>query len=52
MTILTNFHKKGCWILSKSHYSSDANKPYEGIKKSLTKNKFKMRSSTQGVSLN
>ena len=43
MTILTNFHKKGCWIFNKSHLSSDANKPYQGIKKSqlFTKNKTK-----------
>ena len=26
--ILTNFHKKGCWVLNKAHLSSDANKPY------------------------
>ena len=33
MTILTNCHKKGFWILNKSHFSSDANKPYEDVKK-------------------
>ena len=43
MTILTNFHKKSCWVLNKSHLSSDRNKPHEGIKKSqlFTKNKIK-----------
>ena len=28
VTILTNFQKKGCWILKKSHLSSDENKLY------------------------
>ena len=43
MTILTNFHKKGCWILNKSQLSNDANKPYYDIKKSqlIRKNKIK-----------
>jgi len=30
VTLQTNFHKKGCWILNKSHLSSDANKQYYG----------------------
>ena len=43
VTILTNFQKKGCWILNKSHLSSDENKPYYGMRKSklFTKNKTK-----------
>ena len=32
------FIRKAVGFLNKSHYSSDAHKPYEGIKKSLTKN--------------
>ena len=42
MTMITNFHKKGFWVLNKSHLSSDENKP-QGIKKSqlFTKNKIK-----------
>ena len=28
VTLLLYFHKKGCWILNKSHLSSDANKPF------------------------
>ena len=33
--VLTNFNKKGCWILNtESHPSTDANKPYYGIEKS------------------
>ena len=30
---MTNFHKKGCWILNKSHLSSDANKYLGRLKK-------------------
>ena len=43
MTTLSNFHKKGCWIFNKSHFSSDANKPYYVPKKSqlFTNNKTK-----------
>ena len=54
MTILTNFHKKGCWILNKSHLSSDANKPYEGIKKSqfFTKKDEKLDARCQLKSIN
>ena len=34
MTILTNFHRKGCWILNKSHLSRDTNKAYIKVLKS------------------
>ena len=58
MTILTNFHKKGCWILNKLHLSNDANKPYLGIKKSqlFTENKtedekFDARCQLQSIEL-
>ena len=52
MTILINFQKKGCWILNKSHLSSDVNKAYIKVLKShdySQKIELKMRSSTQGV---
>ena len=51
MTILINFHKKGCWILNKSLLSSDANKAYIKVLKSHNcsqKIELKMKSSTKG----
>ena len=44
MTILTKLHKKGCWILNKSHLSSDANKAHIKVPKKsqlFTKNRTK-----------
>ena len=56
--VLTNFHKKGCWILkTESHLSNNANKLMVFLimvlksRNYLEKIKLKMGSSTQGVTM-